>query len=279
MKLLAFTLCLALSACTHAQQKFYTGSTPAHAEIKNFLGIPLADSIDFIRWKFTPHSNTYELDCEYGIGKPNTNGFINRKTTSFTGTLSKQKNHYQLQHENKTLYILEINSNILHLLDQNKNLLTGNGGFSYALNSNAPTKSAQFNFKSQHAATNTPMAFQGRTPCDELIQKVKPESAASCLKIKWYIILYTNEKGQPTYFFRAAGGLKKENMIKGNWEIVQGKDGRIIYKLNPENKSATIHLVKADDNILFFTDAAGNLLSGNEDFSYTLNRTNYREPK
>ena len=88
MKLLAFTLCLALYACTHAQEKFYTGSTPAHAEIKNFLGIPLADSIDFIRWKFTPHSNKYELDCEYGIGKPNTNGFINRKCVTWSRTSS-----------------------------------------------------------------------------------------------------------------------------------------------------------------------------------------------
>ena len=279
MKLLAFTLCLALYTCSQAQEKFYTGSTPAHDEVKNFLGIPLTDSIDFIRWKLSLHSNNYELSCEYGIGKPSTKGFINRKTASFTGILSREKNYYQLHHGNKTLHILSINSNILHLLDQNKNLLTGNGGFSYALNSNNPLKTDQFNFQSKPGAINTPMAFQGRTPCDGLIEKVKPESIATCEKIKWYIILYTNEKGQPTNYFRAAGGLKKENMIKGNWEIVHGKNGRIIYKLNPENKSATIYLVKADDNILFFADAAGNLLSGDEDFSYTLNRTPYREPK
>lgn len=279
MKLTTFILCLILCACTNAQEKFYTGSTPADTDVRNFLNISLTDSIDFIRWKFIPHSNKYEVSCEYGIGKPNTSGFINRKIAEFSGALSKQGNHYLLQHGTKTFYILIINSNILHLLDQNKNLLTGNGGFSYALNSNAPTKSDQFNFESKQATNNTPMTFQGRTPCNELIEKIKPESAASCLKIKWYIILYTNEQGQPTHYFRASGGTKKENMIKGNWEIARGKDGRIIYKLSPEKKSATLYLVKADDNILFFTDAEGNLLSGNENFSYTLNRTSYREPK
>lgn len=279
MKLLAFAFSLTLCACAQAKNKLYTGSTPAHEDVRYFLNIPSKDSIDFIRWKFTPHSNTYELDCEYGIGKPSTNGFINRKTTAFSGPLLREGNYYKLQHKNKTLYILEINANILHLLDKNKNLLTGNGGFSYALNNTEPVKTNQFNFQSTSTSSSTPMTFQGRTPCEGLIQIVNPERAATCEKIKWYILLYADEKGQPSHYLRASGGLKKENMIKGKWEIVHGKDERLIYKLNPGNTAGTIYLLKADDNILFFTDSAGNLLSGDENFSYTLNRTPYREPK
>ena len=33
-----------------------------------------------------------------------------------------------------------------------------------------------------------------------------------------------------------------------------------------------IHLLKLDEGVLIFTDAAGNLLVGDLDFSYTLNR-------
>lgn len=41
--------------------------------------------------------------------------------------------------------------------------------------------------------------------------------------------------------------------------------------LDPEKGDAATHLLKAADNILFITDAKGNLLVGNEDFSYVLN--------
>ena len=67
-------------------------------------------------------------------------------------------------------------------------------------------------------------------------------------------------------------------MARGKWEIVTNKNGRVIYKLDPEKKQFAVHLLKADDNILFFTDADGNLLVGDEDFSYNLNRTKDREP-
>ena len=59
------------------KENIYTGSTPADAIVRSFLGIPLTDSIDFIRWKLILQDNRYQLQCNYGISKPNTDGFIN----------------------------------------------------------------------------------------------------------------------------------------------------------------------------------------------------------
>src|SRR5205814_10602212 len=89
----------------------------------------------------------------------------------------------------------------------------------------------------------------------------------------WYIILYElgEKNGTGTYKvfgtpYRKAGGKK------GNWKLITGKDGRIIYQLNDDNGRGFLFLLKLDENILVFTDAGGKLLVGDKDFSFTLNR-------
>ncbi|MGB8191589.1 MAG: hypothetical protein WCF67_06705 [Chitinophagaceae bacterium] len=265
-----FTLCVAASG----KENTYTGSTPADKPVRSFLGISGVDSIDFIRWNLVVQDDRYILDCRYGISKPNTNGFLDEKKVAFSGKLSKQGNYYQLQQGNRSFYMQEINRNLLHLLDNNKTLLIGNGGFSYALNNKNPLVSDQFNFPLKQQPKVSHMTFQGRTPCQELSKLLRKNKGDACIKMKWYVILYFDPAtGKPDYYLQGGRQYKKESMEKGKWDITHGKDGRIIYRLDPEKKSAAVHLVKADDNILFFTDAEGNLLVGNEDFSYTLNRT------
>src|SRR5687768_484125 len=120
----------------------YVASTPAyHKVVRNFLGISLTDSIDFIRWKLVFRDNQYELLCKYGIGKPNTPGFIDEKSVSFSGVVKKENNYYTLTNAGKTLSIAELNNNILHLADENKKLLVGTAGWSYALNNSTPVTS------------------------------------------------------------------------------------------------------------------------------------------
>ena len=58
----------------------------------------------------------------------------------------------------------------------------------------------------------------------------------------------------------------------GTWKIIAGKDGRIIYELTPDKETTPTYLLKLDEGVLIFTDAKGNLLVGNHEFSYTLNR-------
>src|ERR1700730_14964127 len=141
MKIISFLFLLAL-ICTSApgKERIYIGTTPAPHIVRDFLGISLTDSIDFIKWKLVIRFDSYELQCKYGISRPGTPGFENEKRVGFSGKLRKEKDHYYLKHEGRTLSILEINSNLFHLLDENKNLLVGNGGYSYTLNNKLPAK-------------------------------------------------------------------------------------------------------------------------------------------
>jgi hypothetical protein len=281
MKILPVVFALA-SVCANAntEDAVYHGSTPANAIVRDFLHIPLEDSIDFIRWNLVLINNQYNLKCEFGISRGGTNGFIDRNEVVLSGRIEKDGNLYMLLNGDKTLYMLKINSNLFHLLDKKKTFLVGNGGYSYALNINKPVKSDELNVQFTQFPAENPMAFQGRTPCQELSRMMGLNKSEACDKMKWYIILYLDPvTKEPAYYLSGGRGYKKETMAKGNWEITQGKNGRVIYKLDPEKKASSIHLIKADDNILFFTDPEGNLLVGNENFSYTLNRTKDLEGK
>src|SRR5436190_5928657 len=147
MKIGSTFLCLLLIvSCGNGKERAYTGSTPADAVIRSFLGIPLTDSVDFIRWKLMVGDKDYQLQCNYGIGKNNTNGFINGgRKIELKGSLKKDKNYYELQNGDKTLKVAELNTDLLHLLNDDKTLLVGNGGWSYTLNNMSPSVSDKVN--------------------------------------------------------------------------------------------------------------------------------------
>jgi hypothetical protein len=275
MKIVISLLSMVLSVSgAGSGEKIYTASTPAAPVIRSFLGIPLADSIDFIRWKITFSGNHYTLHCNYGLSKPNTNGFINGGgKIDLEGALKKEKNIYQLRNGNKILTMAELNSDLLHLLDADNSLLIGNGGWSYAINNMSPSVSDQINSNVQTKQTvlKDSMAFEGRTPCG-VPGIIAP--GAECYKLKWYVVFYASTgNNQPTTYRLFGTPYRKEGGRKGNWKIVTGKDGRIIYQLYDESGKAFINMLKTDGNILVFTDANGKLLVGNEDFSYTLNKS------
>jgi hypothetical protein len=234
MKNVAFVLCLLLVvACSNGKEKSYTASTPGGNLIKSFLGIPLSDSIDFIRWKLTISDNHYVLQCNYGIGKNNTNGFINGgRHIGLKGNSRKDKNYYALQNGDKTLHIAELNENLLHLADDNKSLLVGNGGWSYTLNSLAASISDHINLTPHQTAIKDSLDFEGRTPCK--IPGIRP-AGMECYKLKWHIILYTDPKtNQPGSYKIFSTSWRQNGPKTGNWNIITGKDGRITYLLNDE---------------------------------------------
>src|SRR5262245_57415910 len=92
-----FLSVLLMISCAGGKEKKFTGSTPADAVVRSFLGIASSDSIDFIRWNLLLEDDHYHLTCNYGVGKPNTRGFINGGTmVETTGALKKEKNYYHL---------------------------------------------------------------------------------------------------------------------------------------------------------------------------------------
>jgi hypothetical protein len=272
MKAIYFFLCLLLLVSdTGAKQRAYTGSTPANAATRAFIGIPMSDSVDFIRWKLVIFDTRYELQCNYGIGKPNTNGFINGgKQVALKGECRKEKNTYQFKNGTKTLKAVELNTDLLHLLNEDKTLMIGNGGWSYTINNITPSALSQTGLTALPGTLKDSVVFDGRTPCN-ISGVVAPGTA--CYKLKWSVVLYADPKNNKPLGYRIrCTAWRNEGSRKGTWKIVTAKNGRITYQLNNDKGNGYLYLLKLDEGILAFTDVKGNLLVGNEDFSYTLNR-------
>jgi hypothetical protein len=271
MKIIALILLLQLFiGCANSKDKTYVGSTPAGQVVRAFLGIPLADSVDFIRWKLNLSPNNYQLRCNYGIGKANTNGFIHDgKQLEISGYLKKEKFIYLLQYGNKTLKIAELNNDLLHFLNADNSLLVGNGGWSYTLSNISPTLTNLVNINSSPSFLKDSMSFTGRTPCN--VPGIVPEEM-KCYKLKWFIVLYSNVEKNESGSYKVYGTpWRKEAPKTGSW-LMERRNGQLIYRLNDEQGNGFLYFLKPDANILMFIDANGKLLVGNEDFSYTLNR-------
>jgi hypothetical protein len=272
MKLVfSFLSMLWMISFAEGKERSFTGSTPAGPVVKSFLGIPLADSVDFIRWKLVLEDNQYRLSCHYGIGKPNTNGFINGgKKLELKGELKKEKNIYKLRNAGRVLSIAELNQDLLHFLGPENRLLIGNGGWSYTINNISPNPSNKVNLNAKPTAIKDSLALQGRTPCG--VPGIIP-AGTHCYKLKWYIVLYPNAEKNNSGRYRLLGtGWRAEGGLRGTWNRHSSSEGHITYQLNDEHGKAFIYLLKLDENVLAFTDAQGKLLVGNEDFSYALNR-------
>src|SRR3954451_19867665 len=121
---ISLLLFLLIDSWARGKERTYTGSTPAATVIRSFLGIPLSDSVDFIRWKLILENNGYQLHCNYGIGKANTNGFVNGGAKiELSGEWKKEKSYYQFQNGTKTLKAVELNADLLHFLSADNSLL------------------------------------------------------------------------------------------------------------------------------------------------------------
>jgi hypothetical protein len=272
MKIIATILSFVFFAsCANSKETNYTASTPAGSIVRSFLGISLSDSIDFIRWKLALTDVKYTIECNYGIARPNTNGFMNGgQKVAFTGPVERKANIYVLQNGNAILRLAELNANLLHILNDDNSLLVGNGGWSYTINNITPWTNDQSTIAAKQDVIEDSAVFEGRTPCSVpgIIEPGK-----ECYKLKWLIVLYGNaEKNEPTAYKLFGTPYRAEGGRRGNWKIITGKNGQIIYQLFDETGNPFIHLLKLDEGVLVFTDAKGNLLVGDLDFSYTLNR-------
>jgi len=115
-------LMMLIVSVASGKEKMFTASTPANTVVRSFLGIALNDSVDFIRWKLVLQDHSYHLQCNYGIGKPNTNGFFDGgKKIEFNGPFIKRGIYYQLQYGKRSLTTVQLNENLLHIADEDNN--------------------------------------------------------------------------------------------------------------------------------------------------------------
>ena len=166
--------------------------------------------------------------------------------------------------------------------------MLGTAGWSYTLNradrmekpgnpSLAPDMS--YTISPRGSGTTVFGIFEGRTPCSGIARELKIIPVSGCLKVKWRVTLFQNaQTGEPTTY-KVEGTLHRTSAREGSWRIVRGKGfepSPVVYQLDATAAEAPIRLQRGDDRVLFFQGKDGNLLVGNADFSYTLNRVSSR---
>jgi hypothetical protein len=283
------TSCLAAGPVSGFAPKItLVGCTPGDAQIKPMLSIPLEKQVDFIRWNLTldqaaGERKTFVMSIVFGEGQPNTRGFKGGgETKSIEGhyTISKSERgdiyHLTGKAVAGTIALLRLNENLFHLLTPD-NLMVGNGGWSYSLTkAGAPKTSPVLSSWTTPAPAGTAgtEVFAGRSPCLDPAFRHMVESSDSCLKLKWKLTLSRDPETNQPANFKLESTLNRVKPIEGKWAIVKGiknNPGAVVYRL--ELDKGPLSFLVGDENVLFFLNKDDQLLSGNEDFSFTLNRS------
>jgi hypothetical protein len=268
MKPVLIFFSLLVAGVVFSQQINYTASTPAGQTVRDFLGINRSDSIDFIRWyvKLT-NNKEFNLSCSYGISKPNTNGFIDEKKIVLKGVLYFKDRVLTLRCSDKILSMLVLNDNILHLLNKDGSMMVGNGGWSYTLNSMTRVRTSEVYLKQQPAGFKDSIVFEGRTPCKGIEEMMTGVFRPECYKKKWLVYLYKDHAGATSGRYRIGS---TAGSYTGKWQLKESA-GKTIYQLELNN-GRSLSLLQVDKNIVYLMDTKGELMVGDHDFSYSLNR-------
>lgn len=268
MKAFLFFLCILSCSAAPDEEVNYTASTPAGPAVRNFLGISLADSVDFIRWKFKIKDiKEFELNCSYGISKPNTNGFIDEKKVALKGNVKMSDGILSLNANDHSLSMQILNNNIMHLLNADGTMMVGNGGWSYTLNSTTVVPTTEVKLGAKYANFRDSIVFEGRTPCRGVEKLMIGETRPECYKKKWLIYLYKSSPDANLGTYRI-GNVEPRT---GKWSLKNNDAGKTIYSLDLNNGN-TLDLLRVDENIVYIISEKGELLVGDHDFSYSLNR-------
>jgi hypothetical protein len=222
---------------------------------------------------------------QFGEGQPNTLNFRGGgETRTLSGTFDTDMRAaprlvYRLRRPGaaREIRLVRLNDNLLHLLGAHGRLLAGNAGWSYTLNRARPTSSRNPTYRlvsDAQRASAAQTVFEGRTPCRELASRIGLQNTG-CFKLKWRLTLRRDPRvpGTGTYTLERTG--HRHAALQGRWDVAAAAsaDGPLIYRLDPHQPSPTLSFLAVDDSVLFFLDEQNMLLTGNGDFSYTLNRS------
>lgn len=297
--------CLVTSACSQKEQTpdlsattVFRGSTPGDEPAKLLLTIQDNIKVDFIRWNLSFTSqHTFSLDIVFGESEQNTLGFKGGgQKLSFTGeyivSINKDANFtgeiYHLKSSRFPTEILlrKVNDNLLHLLTTRKELMNGDAGYSYTLNRVNPVVPSLYAFTSQttgfpSVGMDTVSAFHGRTLCNNELIELTGVAPAGYQRIKWELTLNYDPQTHMHTTFRLrsiyVGVVDAVATKTGKWEMTRGiktDSQAIVYllKLNEDTMEKSLAFLRGDDNVIFFLDKDRNVMVGNGDHSYTLNR-------
>lgn len=290
--LLQFCLLL-LTSCSvkgSDQAISLSGSTLGDQPVKSILFIDARTTVDFIRWNLVLDSKgTFELEVNFGESQPNTLGFKGggqrkkiRGTCSImeNGEASRFRQVYLLKSDDLKgpISLAKLNENVFHLLTSDHHLMNGNGGWSYSLHRITPVEPGMILISSPEKQNDAlQLVFEGRTPCRDLVAE-HPEMKASpsCFKLKWKLVLNRDAATHlpSTCSIRNIVDNQPRD-ISGKWDIIKGTKENpdlMIYRIMAGNLADPILLLIGDDDVLFFLHKSGQLITGNADFGFALNR-------
>ncbi|MFY9618801.1 MAG: hypothetical protein WAM70_20605 [Pyrinomonadaceae bacterium] len=309
--LILIATCAPARPSAHSQLGVFVGTSPCDAVARRPLGIPASADCEMIKWNLSLHQEpgtlaptTYELNFTYGMTQPNTTGFKNG------GTKAERKGKWSIaqgtradsgllvykldaERPEESIAFVKLDENLLHLLDTDRALALGHAGWSYTLSRTEklrsptdPSKDAatpvqttsNTNLSSSGATASSVLGrFVGRSPCVEVAREMNQTVEPDCIKVKWDLTLYHDAKTLAPTTYKLDGTFYREQTRKGTWKLLRGvgaNPGAVIYQLDPDASQGSLLFLQADDNVLYFLDRSRNLLVGNNDFSYTLNRLN-----
>jgi len=288
----------------------FVASSPCDAASRPLLKIPGTANCELIKWNLTLDQDpstlaptTYRPSYVYGLPEQGTNGLsrgeikVERqgRWAIVRGTkTSADATVYQLDPDKpqESVSFLKVDHNLIHLLDRDGSLMVGSAGWSYTLNlvggyrrhtqpsdplsiSTVKPDSPMASAPPTAAGSSVVGAFVGRSPCHEVAAQLNQAVNDNCAKVKWDLTLYQDPNRLTPTMYKLRGTFHRERAGEGRWAIVRGtkKDpAAVVYQLDPDKPQGSLFLLKADDNILLFLDKDRNLMVGNSDFSYTLNR-------
>lgn len=287
----------AIGASSSAQ--VFCGSSPCDEPIRQILGISSNGVPELIEWKLTLHRDPktlaptrYELRCNYGTTAPNNPGIAApAKALERQGAWKITKGTkaspdgiaYDLQ---GAFSVYQINSNVLQILNPDRTLMIGNGGWSYTLNSTVHSEKPvdaelartvpDMSYQILPLATGPTVfgVFEGRSPAHGIARELKIPLHPAATKAKWRVTLYQDPDTQEPTTYKIEGTLFRPKAREGKWTIQRGNINdpkATIYQLSSITEPA-LHLLKGDDNVIFFLDQNRMPMVGHCEFSYTLNR-------
>jgi len=116
----------------------FVASTPCSQGTRPAPGIPKEGGCELIKWRLQLFKDTYMLDCDYGMPKQGTRGFVNG------GHHVHREGKWRMEGKKvlrldpgkpaESISFLRLNGHLLHLLDGRQRLMIGNGAWSYTLN-------------------------------------------------------------------------------------------------------------------------------------------------
>jgi hypothetical protein len=298
------TCCVATGSCSQSGSTnnipaadVFVGSTPCDNLIQSMLKLPAGTKCEFIRWELAlmkrgDEANTFALGIVYGEGQPNTSGFkgggekrfLMGAYTAFpskSGRLSGEVLQLTAKDSSTSISLIKLNDNLYHLLAPDHTLMVGNGGWSYTLSRKETLEPVAASLPSLTPSasllndTARQVTFEGRTPCQEFAKEYDLKVSNDCFKLKWKLVLHRDAATYRPATFILYSTLSRERPYEGRWTMTRGYGNNpdaVIYRLDLREPHGSLAFLVGDRNVVFLLDKKGQLLKGDHNFSYTLNR-------